>query len=89
MSDLKLGPKSVPKTGTVLGEIAKPPFAVLPDPASLFAQRARRLAVLAPGHQLEPYLRFVAAATQAQHDILPLAEEGWIRGSDNPFLLGY
>ena len=46
---------------TVLGEIAKPPFAVLPDPAALFAGRARRLAVLAPGHQLEPYLRFLAA----------------------------
>jgi FdhE protein len=62
--------KSVPKTGTVLGEIAKPPFAVLPDPAALFAGRARRLGALAPGHQLEPYLRFLAAITQAQHDIL-------------------
>jgi FdhE protein len=49
--------------------MAKPPFAVLPDPSILFQRRARRLAALAPGHQLEPYLQFVAAVVQAQHDI--------------------
>jgi FdhE protein len=64
------GPKSVAKSGTILGEVAKPPFAVLPDPSTLFQSRARRLAALAPGHQLEPYLRFLAAVTQAQHDIV-------------------
>jgi FdhE protein len=63
------GPKSVPKTGTILGEVAKPPFAVLPDPTSLFDGRSRRLAALAPGHRLEPYLRFLTEVTRAQHDI--------------------
>lgn len=68
------GPKSVPKTGTILGEEAKPPFAVLPDPSSLFQGRSRRLAALAPGHRLEPYLRFLAGVTHAQHDIAAAAD---------------
>jgi FdhE protein len=62
------GPKSVPKTGTILGEVAKPPFAVLPDPSTLFQGRSQRLAALAPDHRLEPYLRFLADLTHAQHD---------------------
>src|SRR5262245_14452452 len=62
-------PQSVSKRGTILGEVAKPPFAVLPDPSTLFKARSRRLAALAPGHELEPYLRFLAALTHAQHDI--------------------
>jgi FdhE protein len=49
--------------------VAKPPFAVLPDPSTLFQGRSRRLAALAPGHELEPYLRFLSALTHAQHDI--------------------
>src|SRR5262245_43229939 len=68
------GPRPVPKTGTILGEIAKPPFAVLPDPATLFLGRAKRLAELAPGHQLEPYLRFLAEVARAQHDIASAAD---------------
>jgi FdhE protein len=52
-----------------IGEEATPPFAVLPVPSSLFLGRARRLAALAPGHELGPYLRFLAAVTQVQHDI--------------------
>jgi FdhE protein len=52
-----------------IGEVAKPPFAVLPDPASLFLNRSKRLAGLAPGHRLEPYLRFLAVVTRAQHDM--------------------
>jgi len=53
-----------------IGEEAKPPFAVLPDPSSLFLTRSKRLSTLAPGHELEPYLGFLAALTRAQHDIL-------------------
>jgi FdhE protein len=49
--------------------MAKPPFAVLPDPPSLFETRSRRLASLAPGHRLEPYLLFLAEVTHAQHDV--------------------
>jgi FdhE protein len=59
-----------PKQGLMnIGEEAKPPFAVLPDPSSLFLNRSKRLAVLAPGHELEPYLRFLAVLTRAQRDI--------------------
>jgi len=57
------------KSGTILGEEAKPPFAVLPDPSSLFLNRARRLATLAPTHELGPYLSFLAVVTGAQHEI--------------------
>jgi FdhE protein len=68
------GPKSVAKSGTILGEVAKPPFAVLPDPSMLFQVRSRRLGALAPGHQLEPYLRFLAQVAQAQHEIAIAAD---------------
>jgi FdhE protein len=59
------------KAGTILGEEAKPPFAVLPDPSSLFLNRAKRFAALAPNHELGPYLAFLTAVAQAQHDIGP------------------
>jgi FdhE protein len=52
-----------------IGEVAKPPFAVLPDPTSLFLNRSKRLVALAPKHPLEEYLNFVAAVTRAQHDV--------------------
>lgn len=67
---------------STIGEAANPPVAVLPDPSSLFLNRSRRLLALAPGHQLEPYLKLVAAVTGAQNDaqaglgsaVLPSAE---------------
>jgi FdhE protein len=62
-------PGSISKPGTILGKEAKPPFAVLADPSVLFLARFRRLAALAPGHELAPYLTFLAALTKAQHDI--------------------
>src|SRR5215510_7278232 len=57
------------KPGTILGEEAKPPFAVLPDPSLLFLNRARRFATLAPTHELGSYLSFLAVLTGAQHEI--------------------
>jgi FdhE protein len=54
---------------TNIGEQAKPPFAVLPDPSSLFLARAERLNALAPGHELEPYLSFLAKLATAQHEV--------------------
>jgi FdhE protein len=62
------GTKTLAPEAIASGEVAKPPFAILADPATRFVSHARRFAVLAPGHQLEPYLRFLAALSQAQHD---------------------
>ncbi|MCU4182193.1 formate dehydrogenase accessory protein FdhE [Bosea sp. BH3] len=52
--------------GVGIAERDKPPFVRLPDPQSLFGLRAMRFAALAPGHQLEPYLQFLGALSQAQ-----------------------
>lgn len=52
-----------------IGEIAEPPFARLPDPSTLFATRAERFRSLADGHQLAPYLNFLAALSMAQHEV--------------------
>jgi FdhE protein len=54
-----------------IGEEATPPFAVLPDLSALFLARSRRFEALAPQNELEPYLRFLAGLTRAQHDVLP------------------
>ena len=61
---------AVPLAPMDIGELANPPFAVLPDPGSVFRRRAERFASLAPGHQLDAYLRLLAEVTGAQHDIL-------------------
>jgi len=50
-----------------IGNVANPLFAVLPDPQNLFANRAARLRQLAAGHQLGPYLNFLASLAEAQH----------------------
>jgi len=60
---------AVPAAPMDIGEIANPPFAILPDPARIFQKRAERFAKLAPGHQLQPYLEFLAALPRAQHDV--------------------
>jgi FdhE protein len=54
---------------TDIGEESKPPYAVLPDPSSVFLRRSQRLAGLAPGHTLEPYLAFASEVTAAQHKV--------------------
>lgn len=53
---------------STIGELVNPPLAVLPDPSSVFLNRAKRLLALAPGHQLEQYLKFLASITRAQYD---------------------
>jgi FdhE protein len=50
-----------------IGEVAKPPFARLPDPLAMFARRAQRLKALAEGHELRSYLLFLAELSEAQH----------------------
>jgi FdhE protein len=49
-----------------IGEGVSPPFARLPDPATLFADRAERFRALAPGHGLAVYLGFLAELSQLQ-----------------------
>lgn len=53
-----------------IGEEAKPPFAILPDPASLFAARAARFRALADGHELGPYLLFLAGIADIQNALI-------------------
>src|ERR1700729_3972856 len=52
-----------------IGDIAAPPFVRLPDPLTLFATRSLRFRTLAEGHQLAPYLFFLAAISECQHRI--------------------
>ncbi|MBS0246409.1 MAG: formate dehydrogenase accessory protein FdhE [Proteobacteria bacterium] len=52
-----------------IGEVAEPPFARLPDPSTLFETRAARFRSLAEGHQLGPYLNFLAALSLVQHEV--------------------
>jgi len=54
-----------------IGAVSAPPFARLPDPTSLFANRAARLRDLAQTHQLAPYLNFLAGIADIQHTIQP------------------
>jgi FdhE protein len=51
---------------SVIANIAVPPFARVPVPTRLFAGRAERFAALARGHDLAPYLRFLADLSAAQ-----------------------
>jgi FdhE protein len=54
-------------TGLVPGQSPEP--LIMPDPASLFQHRARRLRHLAAGHSLGGWLNFVALLSDAQHDL--------------------
>jgi FdhE protein len=67
-------PRSLEPDPSVIGGVSKPPFARLPDPASLFARRAARLRSLAVG-DLAPYLAFLADLTEAQAAIVPTLAE--------------
>ena len=60
---------AVPLAPMDIGEVATPPFAVLPDPARVFLRRSERFAALAPGHQIEPYLLLLSQITRAQDDV--------------------
>jgi FdhE protein len=56
---------------TQIGDVSAPPFVVLPDPSKIFNRRAERLRRLTQGHDLAPYLTFVAELSQAQQETLP------------------
>jgi FdhE protein len=52
-----------------IGDMAKPPFARLPEPGRMFARRAERFRFLARDPDLKPYLLFLADICGAQHGI--------------------
>ncbi|CAH1650994.1 Protein FdhE homolog [Hyphomicrobiales bacterium] len=52
-----------------IAERDKPPFVRLPKPESLFGLRATRFRALAPGHQLEAYLAFLADLSTVQDEL--------------------
>ncbi len=51
------------------GGVVKPSYARLLEPQTVFARRAQRFRALASGHDLSPYLSFLADLCEAQHDI--------------------
>lgn len=73
-----------PSTGfgeTTLGEVAQSDAVRLPDLATVFLRRAERLRALAGGHELEAFLRMVAAVVAAQHEALTDLPPGSLPGS--------
>ncbi len=48
---------------------SEPAFVRMPDGATLFAERAARLDVLAPGNPMQPYLGLISAVAKAQHEV--------------------
>src|SRR5260370_3207 len=69
---LSTGPAD-PSSGygeNTLGTIAESDPVRLPDLATVFERRAERLRVLAEGHELEGFLRVIAALAAAQHAAL-------------------
>ena len=77
------GPNA-PSTGfgeNILGEVAQSDPVRLPDLATVFLRRAERLKALAPGHELEGFLRMIAALVAAQHEALAGLPPGSLPGS--------
>jgi FdhE protein len=65
----------------ILGEAAQSSPVRLPDLATVFSRRAARLEALAPGHELEGFLRLIAALVTAQHAALTGLPPGVLPGS--------
>ncbi|MGU3492811.1 formate dehydrogenase accessory protein FdhE [Xanthobacteraceae bacterium A53D] len=63
-------PGAIQPDPSVIGGIAQPPLALLPDPARLFDTRAKRFAELAERSELKPYLLFLGSLAGAQHAII-------------------
>lgn len=65
----------------ILGAAAEGERIRLPDLSTVFENRAARLRVLAPGHDLEGFLRLVAALVTAQHGALAGLPPGSMPGA--------
>lgn len=73
-----------PSTGfgeNTLGEIAQGAPVCLPDLGTVFARRAERLQALAQGHELEGFLRMIAALVAAQDAALRDLPPGSLPGA--------
>ena len=68
-------PSSIQSDPSMIGGVPKAPFARLPDPESVFAQRAMRFRTLAETSGLAPYLMFLAGLADVQVKTLPLLPE--------------
>jgi FdhE protein len=80
---LSTGPND-PSSGfgeNILGDVAESAPVRLPDLATVFARRAARLEVLAEGHELEGFLRMIAALAAAQHEALSGLPPGSLPGA--------
>jgi len=65
----------------ILGAAAEGARVRLPDLATLFQVRAARLRELAPGHDLEGFLRLIAGLVTAQHEALSDLPPGSLPGA--------
>lgn len=74
-------PPSPPYGEGTLGEIADGDPVRLPDLATVFARRADRLQALAAGHELEGFLRLIAAVVAAQQTALSGLSPGTLPGA--------
>lgn len=63
-----------------VGSFAESDPVKLPDLATVFARRAERLGALAPGHELEGFLKMIAALVAAQHAALSGLPAGTLPG---------
>ena len=63
-----------------VGSFAESDPVKLPDLLTVFARRAERLKALAPGHELEGFLRMIAALVSAQHEALAGLPPGTLPG---------
>ncbi|MBV9555750.1 MAG: formate dehydrogenase accessory protein FdhE [Pseudolabrys sp.] len=67
---------------TMIGDLAAPPFARLPEPQTLFEQRAARFRAVATNNPLERYLRFLADLSECQHRVQDGLPEPGMPASD-------
>lgn len=65
-----------------LGDVAQSDPVRLPDLATVFPRRAERLKALAAGHELEGFLRMIAALVAAQHEALSGLPPGSLPGPE-------
>jgi len=63
-----------------VGSFAESDPVKLPDLSTVFARRAERLGTLAPGHELEGFLKMIAALVAAQHAALAGLPAGTLPG---------